>query len=105
MGAVGNRGQCGFPKPGGRGLGVHGAGSVHVFVLITAVTAAAVFSARVDASLLAQTGACVRMTRQRTRAALVSAQVAVALVLLAGATLFVRSLQSGLSLNPRSRHG
>jgi putative ABC transport system permease protein len=70
------------------------------FVIITAVTAAAAFSARADASLMARTGAGVRATRQRTRAALVSAQVAVALVLLAGATLFVRSLQAGLSLNP-----
>ena len=29
VGAVGNRGLCGFPSRGGRVLGVHGAGSVH----------------------------------------------------------------------------
>ena len=27
--AVGNRGLGGFPRSGGRGLGVHGSGSVH----------------------------------------------------------------------------
>jgi hypothetical protein len=27
--AVGNRGLCGFPRSGGRGLGVHGSGSFH----------------------------------------------------------------------------
>jgi hypothetical protein len=29
VGAVGNRGLCGFPGSGGRGLCVHGSGSVH----------------------------------------------------------------------------
>ena len=39
------------------------------------------------------------MTRRRTRAALVTAQVAVAMVLVAGAALFARSLSAALSLN------
>jgi len=32
VGAVGNRALCGFPSRGGRGLGVHGDGSVHARV-------------------------------------------------------------------------
>jgi putative ABC transport system permease protein len=39
------------------------------------------------------------MTRRRTRAALVTAQVAVAMLLVAGAGLFARSLAAALSLN------
>lgn len=45
-------------------------------------------------------GARARSVPRRTRAILVAAQVAVALVLLAGATLFVKSLQAALALNP-----
>ena len=41
-----------------------------------------------------------RLTRRRTRAVLVVAQVAVALVLLTGAGLFARSLAAALALNP-----
>src|SRR6476659_4119652 len=33
VGAVGNRALCGFPSRGGRGLGVHGDGSVHARVM------------------------------------------------------------------------
>ena len=29
VGAVGNRARCGFPRSGGRVLGVHGSGGVH----------------------------------------------------------------------------
>jgi predicted permease len=38
--------------------------------------------------------------RRRTHGALVSAQVAIALILLSGALLFIRSLEAALSLNP-----
>jgi putative ABC transport system permease protein len=50
-------------------------------------------------SLRSRGGATPRMTRRRTRAALVTAQVAVAMVLVAGAGLFARSLAAALNLN------
>jgi ABC-type antimicrobial peptide transport system permease subunit len=50
--------------------------------------------------LRSQAGATPRVTRRRSRAALVTAQVAVTLVLVTGAGLFARSVSRGLSLNP-----
>jgi predicted permease len=58
-------------------------------------------SANVADALRARAGATRRIGRQRTRAALVIVQMAVALVLLAGAGLFARSLSAALSLNPK----
>jgi predicted permease len=58
------------------------------------------FSANIGDALRSRAGATPRMTRRRTRALLVAGQVAVALVLLAGAGLFARSLMAALSLNP-----
>ena len=62
---------------------------------------AATFGIRANAgeSLRTRGGATPHVTRRRTRAALVTAQVAVALVLVAGAGLFARSLSAALSLN------
>jgi predicted permease len=50
--------------------------------------------------LRSQAGATPRVTRRRSRAALVSAQVAVTLVLVTGTGLFARSISRALSLNP-----
>ncbi len=50
--------------------------------------------------LRAQAGATPRVTRRRSRAALVTAQVAVTLVLVSGAGLFASSVIRALSLNP-----
>jgi predicted permease len=59
------------------------------------------FGADTATALHARGGATARVTRRRTRAVLVSAQVAVTLVLVAGAGLFSRSLMAALSLNER----
>jgi predicted permease len=69
--------------------------------LVIAVIAGAVgLSADAAEALRARTGATPRTTRRRTRAALVGGQVAVALVLVAGAGLFARSLGAAMDLNP-----
>lgn len=57
-------------------------------------------SANVADALRARAGVTARVGRHRTRAALAVAQMAVALVLLAGAGLLARSLSAALSLNP-----
>lgn len=57
-------------------------------------------SANVADALRARAAVTPRIGRRRTRAALVIAQMAIALVLLAGAGLFARSLVAALSLNP-----
>jgi predicted permease len=58
------------------------------------------FSGEIADALRARTGATPSVTRRRIRAFLVAAQVAVALVLLAGAGLLIRSLSAALNLNP-----
>jgi predicted permease len=58
------------------------------------------FSGEIAEALRARTGATPRVTRRRIRTFLVAAQVAVALVLLAGAGLLIRSLSAALNLNP-----
>jgi putative ABC transport system permease protein len=82
-----------------RVIAAAGAGALLSIILISLI--AATFGLRADAaeSLRSRGGATPRMTRRRTRAALVAAQVAVAMVLVAGAGLFARSLVSALSLN------
>lgn len=77
------------------------AAAAAAFVVIASITGASAFSAAMARSVLAQGATGGRVTRPRTRVTLVTAQVSVALVLLAGATLFVRSLQAALGLNPR----
>lgn len=57
-------------------------------------------SANVADALRERAGVTPGVGRHRTRAALAVAQMAVALVLLAGAGLFARSLSAALSLNP-----
>jgi len=58
------------------------------------------FSCRATDGLRSRVGATPCLTRRRSRRVLVAAQVAVALVLVSGATLLVRSLTHALSLNP-----
>jgi putative ABC transport system permease protein len=70
-----------------------------VTVLISLIAATFGLTASASESLRSRGGATPRMTRRRTRAALVTAQVAVAMVLVAGAGLFARSLAAALSLN------
>lgn len=57
------------------------------------------FSASVSDVLRARAGSTPPVTRRRTRSALVAAQVAIALVLMAGAGLFLRSLVKALTIN------
>lgn len=77
------------------------AGSGLLAVLLIAMIAGA-FGFRSDLAdaIRLRSGATPGSTRSRTRAALLTAQVAVALCLLAGAGLFARSIIAALSLNP-----
>jgi putative ABC transport system permease protein len=67
--------------------------------VISLVAATFGITANAAESLRTRGGATPQATRRRTRAALVAAQVAVAMVLVAGAGLFARSLSAALSLN------
>lgn len=78
-------------------------GTVMAVLLIASVAGAWAFSARLAGAAVLRAGMSGSVTRQRTRASLVIAQVAVSLVLLSGATLLIRSLQAALDLNPRVR--
>ena len=69
-------------------------------VVIAAVTGVFSVPPRLARSALSPAGSSGRVTRPRVHALLVVGQVAVSLVLLAGSTLLVRSLQAALSLNP-----
>jgi putative ABC transport system permease protein len=68
---------------------------------ISLIAAAFGVTANTADSLRARGGVTPRVGRRRTRGALVAAQVAVALVLVAGAGLLARSLQAALGLNAR----
>jgi putative ABC transport system permease protein len=57
------------------------------------------FSGRLSERLRSRAGATPQVTRRRTRAVLVAAQVAVAVTLLAGTGLFARSLLAAMGLN------
>ena len=83
----------------GRVLGAVAAGAIVAVLLISLIAGAFGFRANVADALRARAGATARGSRRALRAALVGGQVAVALCLLAGAGLFVRSLTGALSLN------
>jgi len=102
----------GFQLPGGvrldlLGLGVDrsvlvaAAASCVLATLVVGVAAAAsATSGNVADALRSRTGSTPRATRRVVRTFLVTAQVAVALVLLSGAGLLARSLSAALELNP-----
>lgn len=69
-------------------------------LLIGIVAGAYGVSANIADVLRSRAGATPRLARRRMRLFLVTAQVAVTLVLLAGAGLFARSLSAALRLNP-----
>jgi putative ABC transport system permease protein len=69
--------------------------------LVIAVAAGAFgFTSHVGDALRSRAGATPRLTRRRTRAGLVTAQVAVAMLLVSGAGVLARSLTQALRLNP-----
>jgi putative ABC transport system permease protein len=84
----------------GRTLAAAALAALGATVAMALVAGGFSFSADVADALRARAGSTPRIGRQRTRALLVIAQVAVALVLLVGAGLFFRSLSAALSLNP-----
>src|SRR5205823_5202791 len=77
-----------------RALGLAVTCAVAATLLIALIAGAFGFSADIADALRSRAGATPRTTRRRTRTMLVGGQVAVALVLLAGAGLFARSLRS-----------
>ena len=68
-------------------------------LVIAVVAGASGFRADIADALRARAGATPRITRRRTRAVLLATQVAVALALVAGTGLFIRSLMAALDLN------
>ncbi len=105
------RGIGAFQLPGGidisgldlrvdaRALAGAGSGALLASLMISLIAATLGITARAAESLRSRGGATPRIARRRTRAVLVTAQVAVAMVLVAGAGLFARSLAAALSLN------
>jgi putative ABC transport system permease protein len=102
----------GFQLPGGvrldlLGLGVDrgvlvaaGASSVLATLVVGVAAAISATSGNVADALRSRTGSTPRATRRVVRTFLVTAQVAVALVLLSGTGLLARSLSAALELNP-----
>jgi predicted permease len=84
----------------GRIVASTGALAAISMVVITAIASAFAFTARSDEAIRGRSGATRPTTARRGRAMLVGGQVAVALVLVAGAGLFARSLVAALYLNP-----
>lgn len=105
------RGNGAFQLPGGinigrlelgldaRAIAAAGAAALLATILISLIAVTFGLTASASESLRARGGATPRMARRRTRGALVTGQVAVAMVLVAGAGLFARSLASALRLN------
>jgi predicted permease len=83
-----------------RVIGVAGAAAAACVCIIAAVAAVFALRPRADDVLRSQIGATPRVHRRWSRSALVTAQVAVTLVLVTGAGLFARSVARALSLNP-----
>jgi predicted permease len=74
--------------------------AVFSVVLVAAIAGTVAMRQNLGDVLRSHTGATPRLTRRRSRASLVTAQVAVTLVLVTGAGLFARSIGRALSLNP-----
>jgi predicted permease len=75
------------------------ASAVFATLLIATVAGVFGFSANVADALRTRAGATPRLTRRRTRTLLATAEIAVALLLLSGAGLFLRSVSAALGLN------
>jgi putative ABC transport system permease protein len=75
------------------------AGSVSAVVLIALIAGVFGFRANLSDALRAKSSGSARLSGRGIRTVLVSAQVAIAVMLLAGAGLFARSLMGALSLN------
>jgi predicted permease len=84
----------------GRTLAVTAIAAVLATLAMAMIAALFGFSANVADAIRARSGATPRTARRRTRAVLVVTEIAVAMVLVSGAGLFVRSLLAALSLNP-----
>ena len=82
-----------------RALAAAAAGALLASLVISLIAATFGLTASAAGSLRSRGGSTPRLSRRRTRAALVMAQVAVAVVLAAGAGLFARSLAAALRLN------
>jgi putative ABC transport system permease protein len=82
-----------------RAIAAASGGALLACVVISLIAATYGFGANAAESLRSRTGATPRLRGRATRSVLVAAQVAVALVLVAGAVLFARSLSAALSLN------
>ena len=82
-----------------RALGASIGAAVASVLVIGVVAAAFGFRANVADVLRSRAGATARTAKRTTRRALIGAQVAVTLILVAGSGLFVRSLAAALSLN------
>jgi putative ABC transport system permease protein len=82
-----------------RAIAVAGGAAMLAMLLIALIAGVFGFRADTAEALRSRSGATPRTTRRRTRAALVAGQVAVALVLTAGAGLLARSLVAALHLN------
>ncbi|MEX1129596.1 MAG: ABC transporter permease, partial [Vicinamibacterales bacterium] len=80
-------------------LAAAGGAGVAAVVLISLIAGVFGFRADLADALRAKAGATPRAARRAARTALITAQVAVALFLLAGAGLFARSLTAALNLN------
>jgi putative ABC transport system permease protein len=80
-------------------LAIIAALAIGTTLLIAAVAAVFGFRADVADSLRARSGATPRVARRGTRAVLLTTQVAIALILVAGTGLFGRSLMAALDLN------
>ncbi|HEY0873050.1 MAG TPA: ABC transporter permease [Vicinamibacterales bacterium] len=83
-----------------RTVGITLAAALLATLSVSSIAGAFGLSANLSEALRSRSGATPRTGRRRTRAFLVSMQVAVALVLLAGAGLFARSLVAALTVNP-----
>ena len=84
----------------GRALAAAILGAVGTSMVIAVIAGVFSVTANLADALRVRSGVTPRLTRRRTRSSLVIAQVAIAVVLLAGAGLFARSLSRALSLNP-----
>ncbi|MEO6222688.1 MAG: ABC transporter permease, partial [Vicinamibacterales bacterium] len=88
-----------------RTLAISAAAAGTATVLIALVAGLFGVAANVADTLRSRAGATARLGRRRTRTALCVIQMAVALVLLAGAGLFTRSLSAALQLNQNGETG